>query len=74
LKRNENLTEQQEIKVKELLLYNLKSVRAYLLKEDFHGFWDYVSPFWAGNFLDRWTTRVMRSRIELMKKVAKTLR
>ncbi len=74
LKRKENLTEKQETKLKDLLRYNLKSVRAYLLKEDFYGFWDYVSPAWASKFLSRWCTRVMRSRIEPMKKVAKTLR
>jgi transposase len=74
LKRGENLTEKQEAKLKDLLQYNLKSVRAYLLKEDFNGFWEYVSPAWAGKFLDRWCTRVMRSRIEPMKKVAKSIR
>ncbi len=74
LKRHENLTEKQESKLRNLLQYNLRSVRAYLLKEDFQGFWDYVSPSWAGVFLDRWCTRVMRSKLEPMKRVAKTLR
>lgn len=74
LKRKENLTEKQEIKLKDLLRYNLRSVRAYLLKEDFGGFWDYISPSWAGKFLDRWCNRTMRSKIEPLKKVAKTLR
>ena len=74
LKRPENLTEKQEAKLKDLLQYNLKSVRAYLLKEDFTGFWDYVSPAWAEKFLDRWCTRVMRSKLEPMKKVAKSIR
>jgi transposase len=74
LKRQENLTDKQEVKLKEILKYNLKSVRAYLLKEDLHGFWDYVSPNWAGRFLDRWCLQVMRSKIEPMKKVAKTIR
>lgn len=74
LKRKENLTENQEAKLKQLLQYNLKSVRAYLLKEDFHGFWEYTTPAWAGKFLDRWSTRVMRSKLEPMKKVAKTIR
>lgn len=74
LKRPENLTEGQEIKLAELLRYNLKTVRAYLLKEDFQGFWDYVSPAWAGKFLDRWCTRTMRSKIEPMKRVARMLR
>jgi transposase len=68
------LTEKQEVKLNDLLQYNLKSVRAYLLKEGFNGFWEYVSPGWAEKFLDRWCTRVMRSKIEPMKKEAKTIR
>jgi transposase len=74
LKHWENLTDKQEIKLRELLQYNLKSVRAYLLKEDFNGFWEYVSPVWAEKYLDKWCSRVMRSRIEPMKKVVKTIR
>jgi transposase len=49
-------------------------VRAYLLKEDFQQFWNYDSPTWAGKFLDQWCTQVMRSRIEPLKKFARTLR
>jgi len=74
LKRPENLTDKQEIKLAELVQYNLRSIRAYLLKEDFQQFWTYVSPFYAGKFLDAWCTRTMRSKIEPMKKMAKTLR
>ena len=74
LKRPENLTEKQEPRLAELLHYNLRSVRAYLLKEDFQFFWDYISPYWAGQFLDRWCTRTMRARLEPMKKVARMLR
>ncbi len=74
LKRPENLTEKQEAKLSTLLKYNLKSVRAYLLKEDFDGFWQYTSAYHAGNYLDRWCNRTMRSKIEPMKKVAKTIR
>lgn len=74
LKRPENLTDRQTVKLSELLKYNLRSVRAYLLREDFQRFWTYTSPGWAGKFLDEWTTRVMRSRLEPLKKVARTLR
>ena len=74
LKRPENLTSKQEVKLSDLLRCNLQAVRSYLLKEDFQFFWDYVSPFWAGEFLDLWCKRVMRSRIEPMKKVARMLR
>jgi transposase len=74
LKRPEHLTENQEAKLADLLRYNLKTVRSYLLKEDFQLFWYYVSPSWAGKFLDRWCNRVMYSRIEPMKKIARSLR
>jgi transposase len=74
LKRPENLTAQQTVKLKELLRYNLKAVRAYLLREEFQRFWEYGSVLWAERFLDEWCTKVMRSRIEPLKKVAQTLR
>ena len=74
LKRPENLTEKQTVKLSELLKYNLRSVRAHLLREDFQRFWEYVSPGWAAKFLDQWCTRTMRSKIEPMKKMARTLR
>lgn len=74
LKRKENLTATQAIKLKELLCYNLKSVKSYLLKEEFNLFWEYVSPYWAEKFLDLWCTKVMRSKIGPMKKQAKSIR
>jgi len=74
LKRPENLTLDQDIKLADLLRYNLRSVRAYLLKEEFQLFWTYVSPGWAGRFLDHWCTKALRSRLEPMKKVARMLR
>ena len=74
LRRPENLSDKQESKLAELLQYNLRSVRAYLLKEEFQFFWNYVSPYWAGQFLDKWCAKTMRSKIEPMKKVARMLR
>jgi transposase len=74
LKRPENRTEKETVKLSELLQYNLQSVRSHLLREDFQRFWEYTSPGWAANFLDQWCTRTMRSKIEPMKKVARSLR
>jgi transposase len=74
LKRKENLTPQQKFRLRDLLRYNLQTVRAYLLKEDFQQFWEYNSPTWAGMFLDFWCGQTMRSRIEPMKKIARMLR
>lgn len=74
LKRPENLTEKQGVALKTLLQYNLKSIRAYLLREEFQRFWTYTSPYWAEQFLDEWIRKTMLSKIEQMKKVAKMLR
>jgi transposase len=74
LKRPENLTDKQDLKLAQLLDYNLKSIRSYLLKEDFQQLWHYRSPVWAGKFLDQWCTRTMRSKIDPMKKAAKRIR
>lgn len=41
-KRPENLAAKQDAKLANLLRYNLSSVRAYLLKEDLQGLWDYA--------------------------------
>ena len=50
LKRPENLTDAQSERLAELVRRNLRTVRAYLLKEDFQALWEYVSPYWAGRF------------------------
>ena len=74
LKRPVTRTEKEDTKLADLLRYNLKTVRSYLLKEEFQRFWEYFSPYWAGKFLDKWCSKVMRSRIEPMKEIARTLR
>lgn len=53
---------------------NLKTSRAWSLKESFSAFWDYRYPKSASSFFDAWSTRAMRSRIEPMKDVTKMLR
>src|SRR3954453_14782402 len=74
LKREENLKIEQRFRLRNLLRYNLKTVRAYLLKEAFQQLWEYSAPAWAGKFLDEWCRQTMRSRIEPMKKIARSLR
>jgi len=74
LKRKQNLTGEQRFRLRDLLRFNLKTVRAYLLKEDFQQFWEYESPAWAGKFLTEWCGQAMRSRIEPIKKIARMLR
>jgi len=74
LKRPANVTDAELPRLVDLLHYNLRAVRSYLLREEFQYFWTYVSPTWAGRFLDRWCTKVLRSRLEPMQKVARMLR
>ena len=74
MKREENLTKSQRIKIDDLLQYDLKSVRGYLLKQSFQILWEYVSPYWAGRYLDTWVKRAMYSKLEPIKKVARSVR
>jgi len=74
LKRRHRLTSKQRGRLSTLLQANLRTVRAYLLKEDFQSFWLYVSAYWAGRFLDTWTREALRSRMPAFTKLARTLR
>jgi transposase len=74
LKNTQNHTPKQTIKLNDILQYDLKSVRAYLLKESFQLFWNYKSPYWAEWYLKKWQTRAMRSRLDPIKDFVKTLR
>lgn len=74
LRRPGNLSEAQHEKLSVLVRQNLKVVRAYLLREGFQRFWNYVSRPAASKFLRAWYDRVMRSKIDQMKKLAKSIR
>ena len=74
LKNPENLTEKQKLKLDDVLQYNLKTVRAYLLKESFQLFWNYKSAFWAEWYLKKWCNRAMRSKLDPIKDFVKTIR
>ena len=74
LKRVANLTCKQSARLAELMCHPLKTMRAYLLKESFQALWEYKSYHWAGVFLDAWLKRTLRSRLEPLKKVARSIR
>jgi len=74
LKNPENLTDNQRLKLKDVLQYDLKSVRAYLLKEAFQQFWSYRSPRWAEWYLKKWCARAARSRLPPITKFVATIR
>ena len=51
LRRKENHNLRQKTSLRQLLRYTLRSVRAYLLKEDFQQLWEYRSTSWASKFI-----------------------
>ena len=51
----------------------MRTVRAYLLKEDFQQFWECRSPTEANRFLRRWCRQAARSRLAPAGRVARTL-
>jgi transposase len=74
LQRGNRVRGQARIKLEGLLQSKLATGRAWDLKECFQYFWKIRSLHWAGTFLDYWTSRALRTRLEPMKRVARTLR
>jgi len=74
LRRGSRVRGKARGQLKALVASKLDTARAWLLKEAFQHFWTYKSPAWARGFLEYWTWRALRSRLEPMKKVARMLR
>jgi transposase len=74
LKNEENLTEKQQLKLKDLQRRNLKSTRAWLLKEAFRDFWNCKDEHEADEILKQWCWMAAHSRLEPIKKVVKMIR
>lgn len=73
-KNPENLTPKQKLRLKDVLQYDLKSVKAYLLKEAFQKFWQYNDVRWAKWYLRKWCYRAARSKLDPVKKFVKSIR
>ena len=74
LKNDENLSAQQRVRLSDLVKQNLKTVKAYLLKNLFQKLWKYRSKRWAKWFLDRWFWWATHSRIKPLRDFAWLLR
>jgi len=74
LRRGSRVRGRARQKLNALLSSKLATARAWELKESFAHFWKYRTVLWAGAFLDYWTYRALRSRLEPMKRVARMLR
>jgi len=74
LKRRFNLTQSQKGKLKELVNMNLNIVKAYILKEQFHKFWEYKTPTWASKFLKNWCELAEEAELAPLNNVVKMLK
>lgn len=74
LRRRKRLNGKQRHKLRQVLQWDLRTVRGYLLVEGLQAMWEYRSPTYAARFMDAWCRQAMRSRLEPIKKVAKSLR
>ncbi|MBW2080108.1 MAG: ISL3 family transposase [Deltaproteobacteria bacterium] len=76
LKKKKRLWGKPRARLRELLEMNLRTVKAYLFKEDFDHLWTYKSVTWANKFINQWTKDVMRHRSlpELKKFARMTIR
>jgi transposase len=73
LKNRKNWTAKERRRMGQLKQSGLASIRAYWMVASFEHFWGYLSPTWAGKFLDAWCSKVRRSRLVHLKKVAASL-
>jgi transposase len=70
----ENMTHKQKRRFKVLRESALKTVRAWAIKEIAMSLWHYVSKTWARKGWERWLSWAVRSRLDPVKEVAKTIK
>ena len=70
----DNMTRKQKDRFKALRDSTLKTARAWAIKELAMSLWHYVSKTWARKGWEQWLSWAVRSRLEPIKKVAKTIK
>ena len=70
LTTEKNLSEKQQPRLAALKRSDLKTARAWGIKEHLRHLWSYTSPAWATRFFKKWYQWASRSRLEPVKKVA----
>jgi transposase len=70
----ENLDEDRYDELLAIQRSDLKTGRAWAIKENFRKFWEYTYAGNAENFFERWYSWAIRSRLEPIKKVARMLK
>jgi transposase len=75
LRNRTSLTRRKDrVRLAELLSANRKLMRVYVLKDDLKHLWDYRRLGAARRFWNQWYARAIRSRIEPLKKFARSLK
>jgi transposase len=74
LRGHEDLRRSEAANFRTLHKLNLKTSRAWSLKESFAGFWEYRYPGAARRFFEQWCAAAMRSRLQPIKQVTRMLR
>lgn len=74
LYNEENLDEDRYHELLTAMRHDLKTGRAWSIKENFRRFWNYVYAHSAEGFFDRWYSWAIRSRLDPIKKVARMLK
>ena len=74
LYNEENLNEDQQVDLQILQKNDLRTGRAWALKENFRHFWDCEGEAAGKSFFDGWYSWAIRSRLEPIKKVARMLK
>jgi transposase len=73
-KKASNRSEEDYATLKTLQKGNRRIYRAWFLKDQFEHFWNFRAEEPAESFLKQWSTSVLRTRLEPMKKIGRTLR
>ena len=74
LYNQENLDEDSYFEVLTVQRADLKTGRAWAIKENFRHFWSYLSRHGGGRFFQQWYGWAIRSRLDPIKKVATMLK
>jgi transposase len=74
LKNESNLTAEQSASLGSLVKLNLKTARAYQIRLAFQEIYRFPTRKWGELFLKRWYDWAIRSRLDPMKEVARTIK
>ena len=68
-----NLDRDRFNQFQDLKSQNLKTAKAWALKEQFRGFWTFSTPGWAKRFFDKWNSWATRCKLKPIVKAAKRI-